>query len=312
MSDVINRLSLYDLEGSHIVETSPAEVLGKMFELYELNSTRETIISTLAEYNYCFGLDDPERMKQFLECQNQNLFRADNKRFKKKFGLFTILTRPNLLFLLKRLLSADAIRLFGKQRVTNINQLNRFLLKLNCFDDGATDPGVSHDFNNEETILKLMTVFFRYNFLAQKTQLSLADLLRNYKLIKTISNSDHGRIASQLFYDQFGLQVDEVIELGFLIYMFITSKYHEGDYSNRFNFETSGFTKAHTETYIKLRSFLFMMSDPKPYSFGSNESLYDFYRIWEAPVLRYSETHFQMLDLGLLVEKTLLYPFIFF
>lgn len=184
MPSLLIRPSYKDIYGTDIVEESPVDVLNQTFLRFELMSIRETVINTLAEYDYKFGLDNREEFVRFIEDRNRDLFRSDYGKFKKRFGLFTIYTRQNLLFLLKRLISDDVEEGFGKVKVTNINQLSHYLMKLNCFEDNADDPVNDHDLESEDTLLQLITAIFRTNLVNAKAHLSLSDLVRNYRLYR--------------------------------------------------------------------------------------------------------------------------------
>ncbi len=311
MPALIVRPSYKDIHGITISEETPAEVLNRNFLRFEMLSARETVIKTLAEYDHKFAQDNRNDFVNFMEERNKNLFRADYRKYRKKFGLFTIYTRTNLLFLLKRLVSDDAVTVFGIERVSNINQLSHFLLKLNCFEDGVDDLTKANDIENEETLIQLITAIFHTNLVNAKAHLSLSDLIRNYRLIELILSKAEGNTASQLFEDKYELPVTAYMELAFSIYIFLNHRYSEGDFSNRINLIKDGFENL-PETYRMLKVFLESMSACGSYQFRDSESLYNFARIWKSPVLKYSEDCYQVLDLGLLVEKNLRYPFLFF
>ncbi len=311
MPALIVRPSYKDIHGITISEETPAEVLNRNFLRFEMLSARETVIKTLAEYDHKFAQDNRNDFVNFMEERNKNLFRADYRKYRKKFGLFTIYTRTNLLFLLKRLVSDDAVTVFGIERVSNINQLSHFLLKLNCFEDGVDDLTKANDIENEETLIQLITAIFHTNLVNAKAHLSLSDLIRNYRLIELILSKAEGNTASQLFEDKYELPVTAYMELAFSIYIFLNHRYSEGDFSNRINLIKDGFENL-PETYRMLKVFLESMSACGSYQFRDSESLYNFARIWKSPVLKYSEDCYQVLDLGLFVEKNLRYPFLFF
>ena len=311
MPSLLVRPSYKDIYGTDINEEFPADIINQKFLRFELLSTREAVVNTLAEYDYKFGLDNREDFVRFIDDLNRDLFRSDYRELKKRFGLFTIYTRQNLLFLLKRLISDDAEASFGKVKVSNINQLSHFLLKLNCFEDNADDPTKEHDLESEETLLQLITAIFRTNLVNTKAHLSLSDLVRNYRLIEMLQLIAEGNSAAQLFKDKYELPVTAYIELAFLIYVFLNYRYSEGDFSNKINLIRDGFQNL-PETYSMLKTFLDSMSSIGPYQFNKQETLYNFGRFWTAPVLKLSEDCYQVLDLGLLIEKNLRYPFLFF
>ncbi|RKX92030.1 MAG: hypothetical protein DRP59_06405, partial [Spirochaetes bacterium] len=164
---------------------------------------------------------------------------------------------------------------------------------------------------NEETLIQLITAIFHTNLVNAKAHLSLSDLIRNYRLIELILSKAEGNTASQLFEDKYELPVTAYMELAFSIYIFLNHRYSEGDFSNRINLIKDGFENL-PETYRMLKVFLESMSACGSYQFRDSESLYNFARIWKSPVLKYSEDCYQVLDLGLFVEKNLRYPFLFF
>ena len=311
MPSLLVRPSYKDIYGTDINEEFPADIINQKFLRFELLSTREAVVNTLAEYDYKFGLYNREDFVRFIDDLNRDLFRSDYRELKKRFGLFTIYTRQNLLFLLKRLISDDAEASFGKVKVSNINQLSHFSLKLNCFEDNADDPTKEHDLESEETLLQLITAIFRTNLVNTKAHLSLSDLVRNYRLIEMLQLIAEGNSAAQLFKDKYELPVTAYIELAFLIYVFLNYRYSEGDFSNKINLIRDGFQNL-PETYSMLKTFLDSMSSIGPYQFNKQETLYNFGRFWTAPVLKLSEDCYQVLDLGLLIEKNLRYPFLFF
>jgi hypothetical protein len=87
MPSLLVRPSYKDIYGTDIKEESPGDILNRKFLRFELLSTRETVINTLAEYDYKFGLDNREEFVRFIEDRNRDLFRSDYGKFKKRFGL---------------------------------------------------------------------------------------------------------------------------------------------------------------------------------------------------------------------------------
>jgi len=89
MSSLLVRPSYKDIYGTDIVEESPGDILNQKFLRFELLSTRETVINTLAEYDYKFSLDNREEFVRFIEDRNRDMFRSNYGKFKKRFGLFS-------------------------------------------------------------------------------------------------------------------------------------------------------------------------------------------------------------------------------
>lgn len=311
MAIVIARLSAADIHSgfSEIAESRPEDVLNPKFDRFNLDSLTQTVVQALAQYSHFYNLDDQRHLLEFLDRVHSNIYGPDHKRLRTRYGNYTILTRPVLLYLLNQTLFGG--RLGGSAAVTNIGQISHFIEKLNCFDDDVQDPDVLASVNDPDSLLDVLTALFRHNYLSSKGRLSLAELLRNYDLVERILQSHHGERAAEVFIREYEIDILSYLEIGYLLYVYLYSRRTKGDFSNVIDWtewsqsDFPDWVIQNVQTFISKQACVRSEYRRKP------EDLYDFYMLWKYPIVRHGR-YAQVMDTSLLVEKMHTCPFLFF
>lgn len=297
---IITRLTYNEIFPKLSKPTDILKIIDEIFNEYEPTSLRTIIVKYLAKFNNYAQKSDPSEFYNLLENTSKDYFRSGYKAISKKHGFPVIVTRQNMLFVLKHTFSKTG----GKKKITNINQIGKSLLKLNCFEDELLEP-LKDTVITTDFLESIISDLFRTNFHNEKSKIILSEIVRNYELVEEILTTPEGIEADNLLKENEGISIKEKILTCYMVYLWLTSKYNNNNYENIIDLEVD--FKQFGDAAIKLRksfsSFFESFNLDINLSNIDHKQINNNYSIWLHPIEKLSDTKYRILDLGILIER---------
>jgi Holliday junction resolvase-like predicted endonuclease len=298
---IFTRLSEANVNINYVNPPTINDVFTNYFFEFTAESLKSILIIYLTQESYYSQVNSGKDFIKFINSISQNYFGASYREIIGKYINPVVVTRQNVLLVLKKVYSSSFT---GKRKITNINQLSHYFLKINLFE--IENIRNSKDGTVTIEILKeLISSLFRYTYVTNKSKLSLAELIRGHRLLCTIIQEPEGVIANELFRRNEGLDVIEKIELGYMLFVILYSKYTDNDFKNVLDFEKDflRFNGSADKLIESLRKYLDSFNFDLTYEFKQNESLYDNYFFWLHPIEKISDNMFRIIDTGIYIER---------
>ncbi|MGL1890002.1 MAG: hypothetical protein OCD02_00175 [Spirochaetaceae bacterium] len=297
---LITRLAYTDLYEGISPPSNIEQPLLEIVENYNPSLLRDTIIEYLAKLNYYSQLSDPQLYYNLLDETSRKSFGSLYSKYKREYGLATIVTRQNLLFILKN----SFVESKTDKKLIDISQLHKELSKINCFEDVSTDGEYNGDLSIEN-ILKLLTDLFRSNFHLEKSKIILSEIKRNYYLMVDILETAEGKQANELLFSETGIHILDKIKTCYILNLCLIIRYKANDYSNiiDLNSDFNEFKDDSTTLITHLRTFFESFDLNLTVSNIDKLQLNNNYSVWCHPIEKLSKDKYRILDVGILIER---------
>lgn len=315
------RLSYSELDSKFIKPGDVFDVFADDFENINHMIVFDFAIQNLAIYNYFQNSDESEPdlfLNHFYSLSKEFMDKGKLDYSNEKTG-FTIITQQNLYILLKYIFSLP----YQLQPTNELSSdlkffqenIAKILLKINCYFDNNLANQKSKVLHKESDVKLLLADYFRDNLFYKNSYFAETELLRNYELIKSMLDSEEGNIANDLFLEKYKISIIDYMKIGLIIYFTLLDKYRRCDFKNIIDLKKDFLDKYKDIPNLffdKFKLFFETQLNDLQYKISDNESIYDFYFLWDRPFLKIEDQKYTILDIGIFTDKIFKNTFIFF
>ncbi|MFA4793242.1 hypothetical protein [Leptospira kirschneri] len=309
MENTMIRISNYDLDINEPIPLDRNEFFTAEFINFETSSLLKLIVKTLSEFSDKYNRDSGNIGEFINQITAKVLNDKQFEKLSKQSKFLTVITRENLLYLIKKILTLKYSGHQHKTKVFGIEEVGKIFLRINCLYMDVEFGGEKISDN----LFPLLNSSFSSHLFLVNCKLNLGELLRNYNLMLRILETQIGKKANELFFERYCINFIDSIFLSYLFYSIFIEKYKLNDYSNVLS-KSLIFNFLGKESVLltdRIIKFLDRLSDRENVNFKKDESLFDIYQLWTWPIEKLDDDSYLILDLALIFDKSFRNPFIF-